>query len=429
MAEARLAPIPLAPQGRANAIAAGAIGNALEWYDFGVYVYLAVFMSQVFFASPSAGLMLTFGTFAVGYLMQPIGSIVLGHVGDRVGRRVALTIGVLGMAVATFAIGLLPTFAAVGIAAPLLLTALRMVQGFAAGGEWGGAAAYMIEHAPPRGRGFATSWQQFTVLMGTLLGVGLSALLTSVLTEADMLSFGWRIPFLLGIVLGAVGVYMRWRTPETPLFRQLKREGVVEEAPLLRLWRHRGAMVRIIGICIQWDVTFTFYLNYTPTYLTKVLGFPAAFGLIVATITTAVVAALVPLTGMLSDRIGRRPVLALAGVLSITLTLPVFLLLQDAGHHLAALLLVVIALPIALLSGAAPSTLAELVPTGVRYSGLSIPSAVSVAVFGGLTPLIATALVTLTGHPLSVAFYVMAAAVIGLVTVVFTRETAMRPLI
>jgi MHS family proline/betaine transporter-like MFS transporter len=407
-----------------NPIIAGAIGNTLEWYDFAVYVYLAIFINRLFFPSADTGLILTFSTFALGYFVRPIGAIITGYIGDRLGRRTALAGTVILMAIATCGIGLLPTYATAGIAAPLLLTGFRVLQGLATGGEWGGAATFMIEHANPNRRAFITSWQQVSVLGGTLLGSGFCALLTSQLSDTEMLAYGWRIPFLFGIALGGVGLYLRYKTAETPKFEELEKLGRIVKSPLAGLSQHWPALLRIVGFTAQWSVTFTFYMNYTPTYLTRELKFPSSFGLIATTIAIAFVAFFVPFAGILSDRIGRRPVIVLAGIYTLVVTWPMMILLQQASQPLAIGILLILVVPIILISGTAPALLCELVPTGIRYSGLSVPYSISVACFGGLTPLVVTWLVGATGKPLSVTGYVMAAAVIGLVTVAFTPETA-----
>lgn len=404
-----------------KAIVAAATGNALEWYDFGVYVYIATTMAAVFYPAHSHELLLAFGTFGVGYLVRPLGSIVIGHVGDRVGRRAALSITVIGMGAATFLVGVLPTYAAVGIAAPILLTILRLVQGFAAGGEWGGSAVFMVEHARPERRGFVGSWQQFTVALGFLMGSGMSALLTNTLSSAQMASFGWRIPFLVGIVLGAVGLYTRLRVDETPEFRALESAGGVERAPLAKLRLHIPGMLRVVGFTAMWSVMFTFTLNYTPTYLQQI-GFDASFSLIVATIVNSFVCALIPFMGLLSDSIGRRGfVLGVAVVIALA-AYPLFWVLQSAGTSGAIIIVLSLGLLLSVISGCGPAFLAGLFPTNVRYAALSVPYNIAAAVFAGFTPFIVTLLITTTGSNLAVTYYVIGASIVGFVAVLSARK-------
>lgn len=405
-------------------IVSAIVGNALESYDFIVYVYLATFMSRLFFPRQSEALVLTFGAFAVGYVARPVGSIIIGHFGDRLGRKTTLLITMSLMAISTVAIGFLPTYAAVGIAAPILLTLLRLLQGLSFGGEYGGSAAYMIEHAHPDRRGFATSFQQFSSLVGTLAGSGLCALLTVSLGDETMLAYGWRIPYFIGIVLGVVSIYIRFHAPETPAFEELKKTGQIVAAPLRRMWVYWRDMLRIIGLVAPWGVTFTFYLYYAPTYLSRELHHSTSFSLLVSTSALLLVAILTPLVGLLSDRVGRKPLLLLACILPIVITYPLFLLLPNASLTLTYATMLVLAMPVCFFSGAGPATLCELMPTNVRIAGLSVPYAFAAAFFSGFTPLIMTAIVRYSGNPISVTWYVVGASVVGLITVLTTTESS-----
>lgn len=409
-----------------RSVVATALGNAMEWYDFGIYAYLATYMAQLFFSgNPRAtGLILTFSALAVGYLGRPLGSLVLGRLGDRYGRRNILTLTMFLMALSTFLIGALPTYAAIGVAAPIALTALRVVQGFAAGGEWGGGVTYLVEHAPARQRAFTTSWQTFTVQIGTVLGAGAGVLVISALPEESVLSYGWRIPFLIGILLGGLGIYMRSRTAETPVFQRIEAEHSVERAPLSTLLRYRREIATIVGICVFWQAAFGVYLVYMPTYLAEVLHFPESFGLLATAIATLFSGFLIPVAAVISDRIGRRPVLLAGAIFAIVTSLPFLWLIAGASKPVSVLLLCALFLPLSACAGAAPALLAELMPTKVRYSGVSIPFSFCIVIFTGSTPLFATFLIQQTGAPLSLAIYMIVAAIVGLAVVLRTPETS-----
>jgi MHS family proline/betaine transporter-like MFS transporter len=243
-----------------------------------------------------------------------------------------------------------------------------------------------------------------------------------------MLDFGWRIPFLLGILLGVVGIYVRRNAPETPPFERLQATGSVETAPLRKMWAYRTDMLRIVGIIAPFGVTYTFYLYYTPTYLTQELHHSASFGLLVSTTALFVVAILTPLVALLSDRIGRRPILLLACALPIVMTVPLFLILPHGSDTTAFIIILILATPVSLFCGAGPATVCELMPTRVRIAGVGVPYAFAAAFFSGFTPLIMTSLVRITGNPISVTGYVLLAAAAGLITMIFTPETANKEL-
>jgi MHS family proline/betaine transporter-like MFS transporter len=406
-------------------VLSGAIGNALEWYDFSVYGYLAVPISHVFFPGHSAQLLLTFATFGVGFLMRPVGSIVLGHYGDRIGRRPALLFTVGVMSISTFLVGVLPSFAVLGIWAPLLLLLLRLVQGFSAGGEWGGSAAFLVEFARPGRRGLTGSFQQFTTVVALLAGAAAGTAVTSGMSKAALDSWGWRLPFLFGIVLGAVALYLRMRVPDTPRYEKLEEAEDVARYPLVEIFRTvRADMARLFGLTIVWTVAYYVFLTYLPTYLETDAGFSDSFSLAATMVELAFLAALIPFMGRLSDRIGRKRMLLASCVLYAVLPYPLFAAIGSSGHNRALVIVVVLVLAasVSLFSGPGPAAVSEMFPTRIRYSALSIPYNVSTAIFGGFAPFIATALIQFTGNDLSMTFYVIAAAVVSFLSILTLRD-------
>jgi MFS transporter, MHS family, proline/betaine transporter len=414
-----------------KAITAGVIGNVLEWYDFGVYGYLVPTISALFFpgGDPVVSLLSTFAVFGVGFVMRPVGSILFGIYGDRHGRRKALSAVIFVMALATFAMGLLPTYAQGGVLAPILLVVVRLFQGLSAGGEWGGSTAYIVEFAPPTRRGFFGSWQLVGVGGGFLLGSLTAALLNGSLSEADRLAWGWRLPFLFGIAVGLVGAYLRWRLDDTPKYTELEEKHAVAEAPLAEaLKQYPRETLLGFGVTLHNTVAYYIALIYMGSYMVTVGKLPQITALWIGTGCLAVFVALLPLMGWISDQIGRRPLLIFSCAAYIVLGYPFFLMASSGSVALAILaqlLMVVLYVPYA---GACPAYYAEIFPTRVRYTALSIGYNIAVAIFGGFAPFIATFLVRETGSNYAPAFYVIAAAVVTGVILLRTRETAFAPL-
>jgi len=414
-----------------KAITAGVIGNVLEWYDFGVYGYLVPTISALFFpgGDPVVSLLSTFAVFGVGFVMRPVGSILFGTYGDRHGRRKALSAVIFVMALATFAMGLLPTYAQGGVLAPMLLVVVRLFQGLSAGGEWGGSTSYIVEFAPPTRRGFFGSWQLVGVGGGFLLGSLTAALLNGALSEADRLAWGWRLPFLFGIAVGLVGAYLRWRLDDTPKYTELEEKHAVAEAPLTEaLTQYPRETLLGFGVTLHNTVAYYIALIYMGSYMVTVGKLPQITALWIGTGCLAVFVALLPLMGWISDQIGRRPLLIFSCAAYIVLGYPFFLMASSGSVALAILaqlLMVVLYVPYA---GACPAYYAEIFPTRVRYTALSIGYNIAVAIFGGFAPFIATFLVRETGSNYAPAFYVIAAAVVTGIILLRTRETAFAPL-
>ncbi len=414
-----------------RAITAGTIGNVLEWYDFGVYGYLVPTISALFFpaSDPINGLLLTFAVFGVGFVMRPVGSIVFGIYGDRYGRRKALSAVIFVMALSTFAIGLLPTYAEVGIAAPVMLLVVRLFQGLSTGGEFGGSTAYIVEHAPQDRRGFFGSFQLVGIGGGFLLGSLTAALLNATLSQADRLSWGWRLPFLFGIAVGLVGIYMRLRLGETPKYAELEEKGAVASSPLAEaLGRHPRETLLAFGSTLHNTVAYYIALIYMTSYMINVGKLPQGTVLWISTGGLAVMVALLPSLGALSDRVGRRPLMLFSCGAFTVLGVPFFLLASSGNLVLTVfgqLLMMVCYAPYAATCG---SFLTEIIPTRVRYTSMSVGYNTAVAIFGGFAPFIATWLVKTTGSIYAPAGYLIAAAVITWFVVRRTPETAFSPL-
>jgi MFS transporter, MHS family, proline/betaine transporter len=414
-----------------EAVIASVIGNTLEWYDFAVYGYFVSTISGLFFPSsdPLASTLATYAVFGIGFVMRPVGSILFGIYGDRHGRRRALSAVIFLMAVATAAIGLLPTYDHAGVLAPILLVAARLIQGLSAGGEWGGSTAYLVEYAPEGRRGYFGAWQQFSVGAGFLLGSLSGTVLSRSLPPEALASWGWRTPFLLGIVIGAVGIWLRWRLADTPKFLQIEEHQAIATAPLAEAaGQYPGETLTVFGLTLHNTVAYYISLIYMTGYLATIGGLAQATAQLIGTVCLAVFVVLIPLNGMLSDHVGRRPLLMASCVGFAVLGYPIFLLGSSGRADLAFLAQVLMVALLSLYAGSCPAAYAELFPTRVRYTALSVGYNIAVAIFGGFAPVIATWLIRETGDPLAPAFYVIAAAVITFAILTRIPETAFSPL-
>jgi len=425
------AAIPASESSYRRAITAGVIGNVLEWYDFGVYGYLVPTISVLFFPKddPTASLLLTFAVFGVGFVMRPIGSIVFGIYGDRVGRRKALSAVIFVMAISTFAIGLLPTYAQAGVAAPLLLLVVRLFQGLSTGGEFGGSSAYIVEYAPQHRRGFFGSFQLVGVASGFLLGSLTAALLTAALSAADRLAWGWRLPFLFGIAVGFVGMYMRWKISDTPKFTEIEEHGEVSTAPLAdALLRHPKETLLAFTSTLYNTVAYYIALIYMTSYMQTIGKLPQATALWIATGSLAFMIVLLPGLGRLSDRVGRRPLMVFSCAAYIVLGYPFFVMASSGNLALTIFGQFLMMVCYAPYAATCASFLTEIIPTRVRYTSMSVGYNCAVAIFGGFAPFIATWLVKETGLSYSPGFYLIGAAAVTGVAVLRCRETAFSPL-
>jgi MHS family proline/betaine transporter-like MFS transporter len=411
-----------------RAVSAAVIGNVLEWYDFAVYAYVAVYIARKFFPQGDevTALLATFLAYGLGFVARPLGGIILGRVGDTHGRKTALLITIALMAVGTVMIGVLPTYASIGIAAPLLLVVARLLQGFSAGGEWGSSTAYIVEWAPANQRGFYGSFQQTSVVAGLLLGSGIAALATTLMTTAQMDDWGWRVPFLLGGILGPVGLWMRRTIDETPAYMKAKAAPAPASTDTAGNWTMAA---RAFGFTIVWTVCFYVLLNYMPTYTQKYVKLSASAALWSNTIGLFALVVFIPIFGKLSDRIGRKPLLLACCIAYIVLPYPIFTYLISGASYIELILVqILFAILIAMFSGPGPAAISEIFPTRARSTWMTSGYALSVAIFGGFAPFISVWLIDRFNSPLAHTFYLMAAAVISTIVIATLRETAHEPL-
>lgn len=415
----------------AKAVRGAAIGNAVEWFDFAVYGFLATYIAEKFFppGDETAALLNTFAVFAAAFFMRPLGGFFFGPLGDRIGRQRVLAVVILVMSASTFAIGLVPSYQTIGVFAPILLLLLRCLQGFSAGGEYGSGACFLAEYAGDRHRGFVVSFLVWSVVAGFLLGSVTVTALETLLSEAAMDAYGWRIPFLIAGLLGTVGLYIRTRLGDTPEFTALRDEGEVSSSPLkealTQAWR---PILQIIGLVVIHNVGFYLVFTFLPSYFTKTLEFSKTDSFVSITVASIVAIVLIPPLGALSDRVGRKPLLIAGAVLFAVFTYPLFLLLTSGSLAAAIAAHAALAAIEAVFASTALAAGAELFATRVRSSGYSIGYNISVAIFGGTAPYVATWLVARTGNQIAPAYYVIGAAVVTLLTVLTMAETARRPL-
>jgi metabolite-proton symporter len=410
---------------------ASAIGTTIEWYDFFLFgVVTPLVFNKLFFPNfdPLVGTLLAYTTFFVGFISRPIGGIIFGHYGDRIGRKTVLVLTILIMGIATFLIGCLPTYASVGIWAPVMLLFLRIFQGIGIGGEWGGAVLMAVEHSPAGRRGFYGSWPQIGVPAGLLLSSGMVYLL-SFLPEADFFSWGWRIAFLISAVLVAVGLYIRLKIMETPAFTRIQETKKVAHVPFFELIRTHGKNT-LLGLGARYieGVTFNIFGVFVVGYLAGTLGLPRQTALAGVMIASAIMIIMLPIYGNLSDRIGRRRMFAVAGVLIGLLSFPSFWLMQTKEPLLVWL---AIAIPFAIVYpavyGPQAALFSELFDTRVRYTGISFVYQFSGIYASGLTPIIATALLPAGGNkPWLICLYVLIVSIISAASVIAMTEAHKR---
>jgi MHS family proline/betaine transporter-like MFS transporter len=416
-----------------QAVVGTAVGNAMEWFDFGIYSYLATTIGKVFFPqfTGSAQLLYSLATFAIAFLVRPIGGMFFGTLGDRIGRKKVLTFTLLLMALATLSIGLIPGYASIGVAAPILLLLGRLVQGFSTGGEYAGAMTFITESSPDKQRGRLASGLEVGTLVGYIFGSGIVTLLTFWLGNAAMLQWGWRIPFLIAAPLGLIGLYLRTHLEETPAFEKMekvrderKHVGIKE----ILLYHRRPLLVGLI-LVFFYNVVDYIVLSYMPSHLTAVLGYGATKGLLMILIVMFIMIPIVIAMGCIGDRISGKRLVQLGLIGVIVLSIPSFWLI-DSGTNIGVFLgLMVLAVFLASFQGTMPALLPSLFFTNVRYGGLAITYNISTSLFGGTAPLVVAWLMNLTANRMVPAYYLIFACVIGLVVLtIFVKDTSGRPL-
>lgn len=423
-------PTTSTPEGRSllrRAIGASAIGNAVEWFDYGIYAYGTVYIAGALFPGDSTNAMLfTLAGFAISFLMRPLGGLVWGPLGDKIGRKAVLSTTIILMAGATVCIGLIPSYTAIGIAAPILLYLLRIIQGFSTGGEYGGAATFMAEYAPDKRRGFFGSFLEFGTLAGFNGGALMMLLMIGLTTDDQMASWGWRIPFLIAGPLGIIGLYLRSKMEDTPVFRELaEAEGTAKTGretlgELLR--KHLGTLLKLSGLVIALNVVNYTLLSYTPTYLQEVIDLSDEQALTVPIIGQLIMMILLPFCGAISDRVGRRPVWAVSLIGIAVLAIPMYKLM-GTGMAAAIIAFAVIGLLYVPQLATISATFPAMFPTHVRYAGLALGYNVATSLFGGTAGLVNQALIDSTGDSLWPAYYMIGACVIGLIALKFVVET------
>ncbi|MDH4569272.1 MFS transporter [Pseudomonas sp. BN414] len=413
---------------RARQVTAAVIGNALEWYDFIVYGFLSSIIARLFFPSNSeyASLLMALATFGVGFFMRPVGGVLLGMYADRKGRKAAMQLIILLMTLSIALIAFAPDYAAIGIGAPLLIVIARMLQGFATGGEYASATAFLVESAPANRRGLYGAWQLFGQCLAVFAGAGMGALVTHSLSPEALDSWGWRVPFILGLLIGPVGLWMRRHMEETEAFIDAQHEHKGESFSLLRVVReHRRAVLATMGGTISGTVAFYVVLVNMPTFAHKQLGLPLDQVFMVQMLAVALMTVIIPLSGALSDRIGRRPVLFGGTLAFFLLVYPLFSWVAEAPslERLLVMQLLLCSM-IGVFYGPAPTAVAEQFPTRVRSTGLAFAYNVAVMLFGGFAPFIVTWLTQVGGTPVAPAYYVLFASFVGLVATCYLREGA-----
>lgn len=392
------------------------VGSIVEWFDVAVYGYLAVVIGEVFFSTndPTVALLSSFAVFGSAFLVRPLGGIFFGYFGDRLGRKKTLAAVIMLVSAATFCIGLLPTFSMVGALAPILLVFLRLVQGFSAGGEMGGASAFVAEFAPPSRRGFYVSLVEMGCILGFLLGSVTVLVLNVSLSEEAVMQWGWRIPFLLAAPLGLVGFYIRSRLTETPEFEALQRTGKVEKNPLREvLVNHWREVLTVAGFALFQNVALYVILTYIPSHLTAVLKESSLVSSMSSVFTMTLICLTIPLTGALSDRIGRKRLLSASTIAAIVVSFPLFLLMEQ-GSTAAIVAHALLGIVLGTFLGPVLAAMNELFGTAVRYGGFSIGYNISVSLFGGTAPFFVTFLVSATGFSPAPSFVIILAAIITL---------------
>jgi MHS family proline/betaine transporter-like MFS transporter len=414
---------PIQARGAGSAtklIVAASLGNALEFYEILVYGYFAVIISKVFFpaANEAVSILVTFGTFGISFLARPVGAIFLGAYGDRKGRKQALTLSILLMTIGTALMTLMPSYGSVGLLAPILVIAARLLQGFSVGGEFASSTAFLVEHRPDRA-GFFASWQWSSQGLAALVATGLGVLLTTTMSAATLQAWGWRIPFAVGLLIGPVGYYIRNQLGETPEFV----EAGEARSPLRELFVAQWDRLLLTIGAVAASTSSQYVLVYMPTYAIRELHLPQSIAFTAAVTAAALQTLVVPFVGILVDKVGQTRVMTGAAILFMVTAYPAFMLL-DAAPSLAVLIGMVcwIGLLKSFFSGALPSLMAKTFPVGTRVSGMSLSYNISVPVFGGFAPFFAQSLIDITGTKLAPSYYLIGTAAISLLALLVMRR-------
>ncbi len=408
-----------------KAITGSAVGNATEWYDYGVYAYVATEIADNFF--PESGLVGTFLVFAVSFVLRPLGGIFWGPLGDRIGRQRVLAMTILMMAAATFLVGVLPTYDQIGVWAVVLLVALRIVQGFSTGGEYGGAATFMAEYAPDKKRGFLGSFLEFGTIAGFTLAIAIVFATENIIGADAMTEWGWRVPFLIGGPIGLIGLYVRMKLEDTPVFRELEEheqvEGSAKNAVRDLFANFLPTILVLMGLVAALNIANYTLLAYMPTYLTETAGFSSSDADLLVIFGQLAMLVFLPIAGAMSDRIGRKPMWGGSFIGLIVLSIPMFLLISQ-GFWPAVLGFAVLGIVYVAQLATISATFPAMFPSQVRYGGMAIGYNISTALFGGTALYVNDFLIGAFDSNLMPAIYMMVASVVGLISLKFMVETA-----
>ena len=423
-----------------KAITAASLGNAMEWFDFGVYGFVAYALGKIFFPSATPGIQMiaALATFSVPFLIRPLGGLFFGMLGDKYGRQKILSITIVIMSISTFCIGLIPSYASIGIWAPILLLIAKMAQGFSVGGEYTGASIFVAEYSPDRKRGFMGSWLDFGSIVGFVFGAGVVVLISAIIGEARFMEWGWRLPFFLALPLGMIGLYLRHALEETPAFQQHvdkleqgDREGL-QNGPKVSFkdiaTKHWKSLLSCIGLVIATNVTYYMLLTYMPSYLSHNLHYSEDHGVLIIIAIMIGMLFIQPIMGMLSDRFGRRPFVIVGSIALFFTAIPAFMLITSNVLGLIFTGLLILAVVLNCFTGVMASSLPAMFPTNIRYSALASAFNISILI-AGLTPTIIAWLVEASNNLFMPAYYLMVVAIIGLITGICMKETANKPLI
>lgn len=413
-------------------IASTMLGNGLEWYDYALYGTFTALISKHFFPAgdDAVALIATFGIFAVGFLMRPLGAMFFGYIGDRYGRKNALALSILLMAFPTACIGLLPTYGEIGLWAPILLTVIRLVQGVAVGGEFGGSIVYLVEHATPNNKNQMGSLSMLSMLIGLLFGAGIAAGLAQVLPPEDFDTWGWRIPFILGFFIGIIGLYIRAKLDESPVFVEAKAAGHTSQAPIKDALQQNHKEI-LLGVGIYLAVTIPFYIQtvFMPSFMVKFLKFSTADSLLIFALSLLTMMVVAPISAWLSDNKDREVVLKVVLILYVAFAMPYIYLLEQKTFAFVLASQLTFSAILGAYIAPIPTLVVELFPTKTRYTGMSLACNLAAAIFGGTAPILVTKMISLSGSNAPISLYIMVAAIASFCCIASVRVRKHRDLL